>query len=112
MTQRENLTPKPIHLTPLIKRMLIGATIALIPIGMLLLSVDEAKPEWERFWMMKPLIMVPIAGAIGGLFFHLMDRMRYCRGWKKIVANIISVIMYIIIVWLGTVLGLNGTLWD
>ena len=77
-----------------------------------MLGVDEPKPEWPKLWMAKPLIMVPIAGAMGGVFYYFMDHLRYQGGWRKVLAYIISLIGYIIILWIGTVLGLNGTLWD
>lgn len=62
--------------------------------------------------MLKPLIIVPLAGAIGGALYYFMETLRYQGSWGKIVVTIVSVIGYIIILWLGTVLGLNGTLWN
>jgi len=112
MTQQNNVTTRPIHPASLGKRMLQGAGIALILISLFLLSGGEPKPEWGKLWMVKPLIMVPVAGALGGIFYYLMDYLRYQGGWKKILAIILSLIGYIFVLWLGTVLGLNGTWWD
>lgn len=62
--------------------------------------------------MIKPLIIVPLAGAIGGIFYYVMDHLRYNGGWKLILANILSLIAYSIGLWLGIVLGLDGTFWN
>lgn len=96
----------------LLKRMFIGAGIALVPISLLLISVDAANPAWGPYWMIRPLIVVPMAGAAGGAFFHLMSPFRYQGGWKKITAVFICFIVFIFCLWIGTVLGLDGTLWN
>jgi hypothetical protein len=101
-----------IHPTPLAKRMLHGAAIALVLITVFLVGVDDPNPSWPRFWMVKPLIIVPIAGAMGGVFYYFMDHLRVEGGWKKIAANFLSVLVYIIGLWLGSVVGLDGTLWN
>jgi hypothetical protein len=92
--------------------MLQGAGFALILITIFLFSVDEPNPAWPKLWMLKPLIIVPIAGAMGGVFYYYMDFLRYQGGWKKALAILLSLVGYIIVLWIGTVLGLNGTLWD
>jgi hypothetical protein len=112
MTQKDNLTTKPIHPAPLGKRMLVGAAIALFLIAAFLSRAGDPDPEWPRFWMIRPLIIVPAAGAMGGLFYYLMDNIRYQGGWRRILADILSLIVYIIGLWLGTVLGLDGTMWN
>jgi hypothetical protein len=112
MTGRNNLTNRPILTALLIKRMLLGAGIALLLISIFLSGVHDPKPEWGKLWMLKPLIVVPLAGAMGGAFSYLMEPLRQQGGWKMILAIILSLIVYIIGLWLGTVLGLNGTLWD
>lgn len=112
MTQTNNLTKQPINSALLAKRMLIGAAIALILISVFLLGVHNPKPEWGKLWMLKPLIVVPLAGAMGGLFYYFMNRFEYQGGWKKALVVAISLIIYIIGLWLGSVLGLNGTLWN
>jgi hypothetical protein len=112
MTSKKNLLPQPVITRQLIKRMLVGAGIALTLIVIFLAGVDETDPDWGRFWMVRPLVIVPAAGAAGGAFFHFMIQFPYQHSWQKILANIISVIVYIIGLWMGVVLGLDGTLWD
>ncbi len=113
MTQENNITQPISGKSPLAKRMLIGAGIALTLIIIFLSGAGEPNPEWPKFWMLRPLIVVPFAGAMGGLCYHLIDYFLGKKGgWKKVVAIILSVIVYIFGLWMGTVLGLVGTMWN
>lgn len=112
MIQTSKSTTPSIHPSSLGKRMLQGAAIALILIAVFLLKAGEPDPAWGKFWMIRPLVIVPAAGAMGGVFYYFMDHLRYQGGWKKIIAIILSLIVYIIGLWMGTILGLDGTLWN
>jgi len=113
MTQSKHLTTQLLNTATIGKRALLGAGIAYVLITIFLLVPGvTTDPNWPKFWMIKPLLIVPLAGAGGGVFYHFMDIFREQKGWKKIVANVVCVVAYIIALWLGTVLGLNGTLWD
>ena len=112
MTQRNELQAQPIHRASMSKRMLQGALIALILIAVFLLSAGEPNPAWPKLWMLRPLIIVPLAGAGGGVFYYFMDQLRHQGGWKMMTANIVSLLAYLIGLWLGTVLGLDGTMWN
>lgn len=112
MTQRNHSTAQPIHRASLGKRMLLGAGIALTLIIAFLVSAGAPDPAWPRLWMIKPLIIVPLAGAMGGLLYYFMDHLRYQGGWRKALAYILSLMGYIIGLWLGIVLGLDGTYWN
>jgi len=112
MNSRNTVLPSPIHRRSLIFRMLQGAVIAFALILIFLMGNDYSDPAWGRYWMIKPMIMVPIAGAMGGVWYYLLDDLRSQGGWRKILAIFLNLGGYIIVLWLGTVLGLNGTLWD
>jgi len=112
MKQSNELTTNQIHATPLLKCMLIGAGIGLALISLFLFIAGEGNPEWNSFWRIRPLVVVPIAGATGGLFYYVMDILRHRGTGLKILANIISLIVFVIGIWLGTVLGLAGTMWN
>jgi hypothetical protein len=112
MTQQNGLKTEPIHSAPVSKRMLQGAGVALALIALFLFPIQEPNPEWGEWWMIRPLIIVPMAGAMGGLFNFYMDYLRYQGGWKRVAATAIGFIGYVFAVWLGTVLGLAGTLWN
>ncbi len=95
----------------LVKPILIGAGIALLVISFFVFGVDDPNPEWGSYWMIRPLIITPLAGAVGGAFYAFMDY-QSARGFNKTLAVILGIVVYIIGLWLGIVLGLDGTMWD
>ena len=111
MTHANNST-SPLNQASLIKRMLLGAGIGLLLISIFLLTADEADPEWGRFWMIRPLLIVPFAGAMGGLCNYFIIHFSNLFGINKTIAVILSVIVFIVGLFLGTVLGLDGTMWN
>jgi hypothetical protein len=112
-TNTNNSTSQPQNFS-IGKRMLAGATIGLFLISLFLFSAPDADPAWGwgKFWMIRPLILVPLAGAMGGLCNHFILHFRGQVGINKTTAIILSVLVFIIGLWLGTVLGLDGTWWD
>ncbi len=112
MTQANNSTTQPIHSVSLVKRMLVGAGIGLLLISLFLLSAGKPNPEWGKLWMIRPLIIVPLAGAMGGLCNYFIVHFHNQVGVNKTIAMILSVIVFIIGLWLGVVLGLDGTMWN
>lgn len=91
--------------------MLIGAGIGLAIISFFVFGVDHPNPEWGKYWQIRPLIVTPAAGALGGAFWYLMDVMS-SKGMNRTIAVILAVIVFIIGLWIGTVLGLAGTMWN
>jgi hypothetical protein len=111
MTQRNDSTTEPNQPISLAKPMLIGAGIGLIAISFFVFGVDKPNPEWGKLWMIRPLIVTPIAGAMGGAFYYFMDY-QSSRGFNRTIAVILSLIVFIVGLWLGIVLGLAGTMWN
>lgn len=105
MTRVNQSNANQIHSSSMTKRILQGAGIALVLIILFLSTVDCANPAWGKFWMVRPLIIVPVAGGIGGVFYYFMDHLRSRGGWAAILAMVISLMGYVIILWFGTVLG-------
>lgn len=93
-------------------RMLAGAGIGLLLISLFVFSVREPNPAWGKLWMIRPFIIVPFAGAMGGLCNFILIHFRHVIGINKIVAVILSVSVFLVGLWMGMVLGLDGTLWD
>ncbi|HEX9980362.1 MAG TPA: potassium transporter KefB [Flavobacterium sp.] len=93
------------------KPVLIGAVIGLIAISFFVFGIDNPNPEWGNLWIIRPLIITPLAGATGGAFYYFMDR-QSSKGLNKTVAVILSLVVFIIGLWMGIVLGLAGTMWD
>ena len=94
------------------KRMILGAGIGFLFISLFLITADGAKPEWGDFWMLRPLLIAPFAGAMGGVFYTFLDPWRQKGGHQKFLANLLSVVVFIFGLWIGSVLGLDGTYWD
>lgn len=94
------------------KPMLIGAVIGLLLISTFVFGVDNPKPEWGKLWMIRPLVIVPLAGAMGGLFFYFMNYLSAKGSINKTWAIILSLFVFLVGLWLGVVLGLDGTLWN
>jgi hypothetical protein len=111
MTQTNKFSTKHNQPVSLLKAVLIGGGIGLILISFFLSGVNDPNPDWGQYWKLRPLIIVPLAGATGGVFFYFMDLMS-TRGMNKTVAVILALVVYVIGLWLGTVLGLDGTLWN
>ncbi|AWI27265.1 potassium transporter KefB [Flavobacterium pallidum] len=89
--------------------MAVGALIGLALISLFLLGA-ETQPGFPDYWRARPLIVVPFAGAVGGAFYYFMARW-FHSGTPRIIATIVSALVFLIFLWLGSVLGLAGTYW-
>ena len=111
MTQQNETQNQPMHPVSPVKPIVVGAGIALLVISFFVFGVDEPHPEWGKFWMIRPLLITPLAGAMGGAFYAFMSY-QCARGFNRTVAILLSLVVYLIGLWLGIVLGLDGTMWD
>jgi hypothetical protein len=103
---------KQLHKATVMKRAIQGAAIGMILIIIFIFNGGDPNPgTWSRLWFLRPLIFVMLAGAGGGVFYFLMDHYRQYGGWKKGFVNFLSLIVFLFALWIGTVLGLAGTLW-
>jgi hypothetical protein len=92
--------------------MIVGGAIGLVLISLFVFGVDQPNSEWGKYWMIRPLIITPLAGAMGGLCNYYILSFHKLMGVNKAVAVIVSVIVFVIGLWMGVVLGLDGTMWD
>jgi uncharacterized membrane-anchored protein len=111
MTTENNLSA-PTKRASLIKSALIGGGIALLIISFFVFMIDEPKPEWPKLWRVRPLIITPLAGAFGGVVYYFINNSYTKRGWKKLMVTLLAFIVFMILLWMGTIFGLDGTLWD
>ncbi len=100
-----------LSLNSFIKPAAVGAAIGLLVIGLFLSQTHGGKPEFGPYWMLRPLLIVPVATAFGGAAFKLISSL-IKRGWSKVALTILGGLIFIVSLWLGTVLGLVGTYWD
>jgi hypothetical protein len=101
-----------INTRTLLVRMLIGAVIGLVLISLFVFSADNPPLEWGKNWRIRPLIITPLAGAFGILSFYLKDFIKPTTEVGRILVFILSLLGFLIALWLGTVLGLDGTMWN
>ncbi len=111
MTQTNTEITGIIKMISLMKAMFIGAGIGLLII-LLFVTDSVTQPHWPNFWKIRPLIITPLAGAFGGGLAYLATKVLNRRGVNGVTANFISLLGFLIALWLGVVLGLDGTLWD
>lgn len=112
MALSKNLTERP-YLTPLVgKRMLAGAVIALAMISIFVIGAGRGTPAWGEYWRIKPLLLTPFLGAVIGLCYDATEPLRKLRGWQGKVFFGLSLLGYLVGLWISLVLGLNGTMWD
>ena len=112
MSQNNNTTMKAYQPVSFTKAMLIGAAIGLLAISYFVFGVDQPSADWGKYWMLKPLIAVPIAGAAGGLFFSFMEHLSFQGALNKALGIIIGLVGFAVVLWLGIVFGLNCTMCD
>ena len=102
----------PLNSKALIIRLIFGGLTGLIFIAIFLYPAGEPKPEWGKYWWIKPLVMVPLAGAAGIVVNYVVTQQTYKRRWVKALFIFVSILVFLFALWIGTVLGLNGTYWD
>jgi hypothetical protein len=112
MTNQSNFTAGPIDKTSLAKHLIIGLVIGFAVISFFVFGVDYVKPEWGEYWRIRPLIITPLAGAAGGAVFYFMDYIGKQRGWSKAGIIAMSTVVAFVGLFIGVVLGLDGTMWD
>ena len=91
----------------LIKRALLGAGMALVMVSLFLVR------ELDEMWSLLPVTAVTLAGAFGGVFYHIADHLRQQKGWNKILINIFCALVYLAALYMSLVLALAITgHWD
>jgi hypothetical protein len=111
MTHNIFVAGKPLEPGALVKRMIIGGAIGLALMALFLLPIKHPHAGWGPYWMVRPFVMIAFAGAVGGAFSYLMNAVFEGTAAKKAFGIALSLVVYLIGLWMGTVLGLVGTLW-
>lgn len=89
----------------------IGAVIGFILVCLLVFGVDNPSPLWGEYWKVRPLLLTPFIGGIAGLFYAFMDYLSR-TGFNRTLALLLGMSGFLVILWLGLILGLDGTLWN
>jgi uncharacterized membrane protein YdfJ with MMPL/SSD domain len=92
------------------KRIAQGAGIALVLVCVLLLILSRGN---IGPLMLVPMAFVSLGGALGGAFYSLMDLLRIQGGGQKIVANVLSMLVYVVLLYGSLIYALSLTgHWD
>ena len=94
------------------KRMSIGFAIGLVIISIFVFGAPNPNPEWGPYWRVKPLILTPLISSLGILWLYLPSFVNTKSKIKSGILMIISIMVFIASLWIGLVLGLNGTMWN
>ncbi|MBC6366263.1 hypothetical protein [Algoriphagus sp. AK58] len=70
-----------------------------------LLFILLTKEDLFETWMFYPLTIIPLGGAVGGIFFYLMGFLWFPKGNQKLIAVIFSTLMYFVTLWISAVLA-------
>jgi hypothetical protein len=86
-----------------------GAGIALVLMVIFLLFIGLVAGVWVPL----PMITATAGGALGGIVYYLMVQVWYQSGWKKILATIVSILVYIVLFWFSLIVAFSITgHWD
>ncbi|MDB5144598.1 MAG: potassium transporter KefB [Mucilaginibacter sp.] len=110
--EAKQLTARPFFTAALGKRMLAGAGIGLVVIAFLVIAAGKGNPAWGDYWMIKPLLLTPLLGAVTGACYDATEPLRRLQGWLGKLFFVLSFVGYFIGLWLALVLGLAGTMWN
>ena len=103
----------PYHFHPetFVKRAVQGAAVGLVPMLVFMFGDDVLRGERWTFGFREyiPMIAIMIGGAVGGMLSCLLDPMRYQGGWRRIAAIVLSVVVFIVAVWISSVAGFAVT---
>ena len=101
------------------KRALQGAGIAAVLVILFLAiifsvgGVLNGKNFWQSIWEFFPLVTATVGGALGGVIYYLVVKAWYPGGWKKILATVVCILVYVLLVWLSLIAGFSATgQWD
>jgi hypothetical protein len=96
----------------LLLRMFLGWCIGLIIILIFIFDVNEPHPDWGDQWFVKPVLLTPAVTGFGILSFYLIRIVHPTTNVGRALTYLLSSLLFLVSIWLGIVIGLNGTLWN
>jgi len=91
---------------------LLGALTGLAIISFFVFGTGQQNPAWPDNWRIRPLLVVPFAGAAAGLISYFSVTASTRLGMNKTIVWILAILFSLFVLWIGTILGLDGTMWD
>jgi uncharacterized membrane protein len=112
MAETKQFTTRPFFTNALGKRMLLGAGIGLLMISFFVIGAGKGNPAWGECWRVKPLLLTPFLGALIGGCYDVTEPLRRLDSWLGRLFLTLSLMGYLIGLWMALVLGLAGTMWN
>ncbi|MGN6533584.1 MAG: hypothetical protein ACTHK0_17715 [Ginsengibacter sp.] len=111
MKEKSNINDQPQKPFRPAKPILVGAITGLILIFLLLVfGAHQPNQEWGKYGKIRPFVVEPLAGALGGLFYYFMHYMGSNGAVNKTMAVVLGIAVFIMVLWLGVVLS-DDTMW-
>lgn len=89
-----------------------GWLIGLGLISLLVFGINDPDPEWGSYWRVRPLLLTPVIAGIGAGFAYLLFNRGGGSAGRKILFTVLAAAVFLFCLWVGTILGLDGTLWN
>lgn len=102
MTKTENSR------TGLLKTAAGGWLTGLCLIALFVFSVQDPDSEWGNYWRVRPLLLTPLVAGMGAMAAYFI----YRKGAGRILFTVLAAGAFLFSLWIGIILGLDGTLWD
>lgn len=107
MTKTENSR------TGLLKTAAGGWLTGLCLIALFVFSVQDPNPEWGNYWRVRPLLLTPLVAGMGAMAAYFVYRKGVAgSAGLKILFTVLAAGAFLFSLWIGIILGLDGTLWD
>src|SRR5690606_2911921 len=75
----------------------------------LLLFIILTREDVLESWMLAPLTLIPLAGALGGVIFYLMGFVWFPGGKQKLIAILFSTVFYFVALCMAAVFVFSFT---
>lgn len=90
----------------------LGFAIAFVLVTALILSVNNPNPVWGKNWFVRPILLTPVIAATGAGVSYLISTISFRNQLFNLFKILLCLLAYIFFLWIGTVIGFNGTLWN
>ncbi|PVH27025.1 hypothetical protein [Sphingobacterium corticibacter] len=92
-------------------KMMFGAALGIFVVSPFIYGNTPHNDEWGFFWFIKPLVLIPLSGAVGGALYYLSTRYLQHILPKWLLMGM-GTLLLAVSIWIGAILGLNGTYWN
>ena len=95
-----------------IKIVLLGFALGLFIASMLIHNVSFPKLSWGPNWYIKPMLVLSFVASIGSIPFYFANQYEASNHSKKILAYLGATLFLLFFIWIGIILGFDGTIWN